>query len=115
MTTDTTPAPQAPEPPKGWVGKALDWIEWAGNKLPDPAMLFVIALLITWVLSAALAPLDFGEDDPKSVGDVARGKLKEPEPLRVRSQVTGDALAGFLANMVDTFVRFPPLGVVLVA
>ncbi len=82
----------------------LDAVEWAGNKLPDPAMLFVWALAITWGLSAALAPIQFTELDPRS-----------GEPIRVVSQVTGPALVGFLANMVDTFVKFPPLGLVIVA
>ena len=27
---------------KGFVAKALDKLEWLGNKLPDPAVLFVI-------------------------------------------------------------------------
>jgi aminobenzoyl-glutamate transport protein len=33
----------------------------------------------------------------------------------VQSQLTGAALAAFLANMVTVFVTFPPLGIVLVA
>lgn len=82
----------------------LDAVEWAGNKLPDPAMLFVWALGITWGLSAALAPMQFQELDPRS-----------QEPIRVVSQLTGTALVGFLANMVETFVKFPPLGLVIVA
>ena len=84
--------------------RILNGIEWAGNKLPDPAILFVIALLIVWVASALLAPVPFGEIDPRN-----------GMPLRVQSQLTGAALAGFLANMVTVFVTFPPLGIVLVA
>jgi aminobenzoyl-glutamate transport protein len=37
------------------------------------------------------------------------------KPIRVQSQLTGAALASFLANMVNVFVTFPPLGIVLVA
>lgn len=79
-------------------------MERAGNKLPDPAVLFVIALLLTWALSAVLAGVEFDVVDPRS------GK-----PIRVVSQLTGTALAAFLSGMVNTFVTFPPLGVVLVA
>jgi aminobenzoyl-glutamate transport protein len=85
-------------------GGILAWIEWAGNKLPDPAMLFVWALLITWLLSALLAPVSFEDIDPRT-----------KQPIEVKSQVTGPALVTFLKSMVQTFVTFPPLGVVLVA
>lgn len=86
------------------IDHLLDWIEKLGNRLPDPAMLFFLAMLATWVLSALLAPVEFAEIDPRS-----------GEPLRIVNQLTGDALAAFLAGMVRTFVLFPPLGVVLVA
>jgi aminobenzoyl-glutamate transport protein len=86
------------------LDRLLDFIERAGNKLPDPAILFVVALLIVWIVSAILAPVQFAEVDPRS-----------QEPIRVISQLTGAALASFLANMVTVFVTFPPLGIVLVA
>lgn len=86
------------------IDRFLRGIETAGNKLPDPAMLFVIALLIVWVLSAALSPLVFSEIDPRN-----------GQPLRVVNLLSGASMAGWLAGMVNTFVTFPPLGVVLVA
>ena len=86
------------------LDRFLSVIEVAGNKLPDPALLFVAALLIVWVVSAVLANVSFAEIDPRN------GK-----PIQVQSQLTGAALASFLANMVNVFVNFPPLGVVLVA
>jgi aminobenzoyl-glutamate transport protein len=86
------------------LDRLLNFIERAGNKLPDPAILFVIALLITWALSALLAPVSFAELDPRT-----------QQPLQVQNLLTGAALASFLANMVSVFVNFPPLGIVLVA
>jgi aminobenzoyl-glutamate transport protein len=86
------------------LDRLLNFIERAGNKLPDPAILFVIALLITWALSALLAPVSFAEIDPRT-----------QQPLQVQNLLTGAALASFLANMVSVFVNFPPLGIVLVA
>jgi aminobenzoyl-glutamate transport protein len=86
------------------LDRFLNAIEWAGNKLPDPAILFVIALVIVWVASALLAPVEFTEIDP-------RNKM----PIRVQSLLTGAAMANFLATMVTVFVTFPPLGIVLVA
>jgi aminobenzoyl-glutamate transport protein len=87
----------------------LDWIERLGNRLPDPAFLFLIALGLTWIVSALLAPVEFAETDPRTWSAAV------PEPIRVQSQLSGRALATFLARMVKNFTEFPPLGVVLVA
>ncbi len=87
-----------------FLDRALNWIEVAGNKLPDPAVLFLILLIAVWVLSAILAPIAFSEIDPRT-----------NEPIRVANQLTGTSLASFLAGMVKTFTGFHPLGVVLVA
>ena len=97
------------------MDRILDAIEWAGNKLPDPAMLFVWALLITWVLSALLANAQFTEIDPRTVGVDAKGQPKVEQPIRVQNQLSGSALTTFMTGMVTRFVTFPPLGVVLVA
>lgn len=82
----------------------LNGIEKSGNKLPDPAILFFYLMVIVWLLSAVLAPIDFGEVHPLT-GD----------ELRVNNLLTGTALANFLATMVGTFTGFAPLGIVLVA
>ncbi len=88
----------------GLVNRFLNVIESVGNRLPDPAVLFVILMVLTWLLSAILAPIEFTEINPRT-GD----------PIRVVNQLTGTALAAFMAGMVNTFTSFPPLGVVLVA
>ena len=90
--------------PPSFVDRALNWIELVGNKLPDPAALFVIALILTWIFSAVLAPVQFTDLDPRT-----------DEPIRIVNQLSGSALTQFLSGMVNTFVTFPPLGVVLVA
>jgi aminobenzoyl-glutamate transport protein len=89
---------------KGWLDKALDWIEVMGNKLPDPAVLFLILMFVTWILSALLAPVQFTEINPR-----------DGEPIRVINQLSGSAIAQFMSDMVRTFTGFHPLGVVLVA
>ncbi len=91
-------------PKKGILNKALDLVERMGNKLPDPAILFFYLLIFVWVLSAILSPFDFGEVHPMT------GKS-----LNVENLLTGTQLAAFLASMVNTFVLFAPLGIVLVA
>jgi len=100
----------SPPPPRGWSQRVLGWIEWAGNKLPDPAMLFVAALLLTWPISALLAPVAWSDIDPRTLG---AGKV--PQTIAIQNQLTGEALTLFLSRMVKTFTEFPPLGVVLVA
>jgi p-aminobenzoyl-glutamate transporter AbgT len=87
-----------------WMDSALNTIERIGNKLPDPAALFLILLVVVWVLSALLAPVAFTEIDPRN-----------GQPIKVNNQLTGAAIATFLSNMVTTFTGFHPLGVVLVA
>src|SRR5262245_32689163 len=84
--------PPGQTPARGFLG----WVEWAGNKLPDPAMLFVWALLISWLASALLAPVSFADDiDPRT------GKA-----LEVKSQLTGRSMTLFMTRMVETFVGF---------
>jgi len=96
---------EAPVPrPEGIINRALGAIEYAGNKLPDPAVLFLLLLVATWIISCLIAPIEFAEINPKT-----------EEPIRVVNQFSGPALAAFMANMVHTFTSFHPLGVVLVA
>ena len=102
-------------PRRGVGQRLLDGIEWAGNKLPDPAVLFLLALVLTWVLSAALAPVQFTEIDPRTVVRDAAGNITASAPIQVKNQLSGTALTQFLSRMVKTFTEFPPLGVVLVA
>jgi para-aminobenzoyl-glutamate transporter family len=107
----------------------LNQIERLGNKLPDPAVLFLIGMVVTWVCSALLSQVKFKEIDPRS-GD-------KQEPIRVVNLLTLEQAAKFLAGedkkvtfmedgeqkskivteggIVNEFVRFPPLGIVLVA
>jgi aminobenzoyl-glutamate transport protein len=85
-------------------GRLLDLVERVGNKLPDPALIFVYALVLVWLLSWALSGHQF--ELPSADGPVVR---------TVENQLTGPAVATFLSDMVKTFVNFAPLGVVLVA
>ena len=86
------------------IDKFLNGIEYVGNKLPDPAMIFLFSMLLIWVLSAIFSNYTFSAIDPRT-----------GEAIVVNNLLTGDSLAAFLANMVKTFTGFAPLGVVLVA
>lgn len=87
-----------------WITTILDKVEVLGNRLPDPAVIFLLALLTVWVLSALLSGVEFGAVDPR-----------DNNPIRVENLLTGAALADFLSRMVTIFTGFAPLGVVLVA
>ena len=84
--------------------RALNSIERVGNKLPDPAMIFLISMLTIWVLSYIFSQMTFEAIDPRT-----------GQAIVVNNLLTGDALASFLSGMVRTFTGFAPLGVVLVA
>ncbi|AQS39433.1 putative p-aminobenzoyl-glutamate transporter [Shewanella psychrophila] len=88
----------------GKLGRILDGIERVGNKLPDPAMLFLILLFTVWGLSALLSGVSFEAIDPRT-----------SSPIEVKNLLSADALTHFLTSMVTTFTAFAPLGVVLVA
>ncbi|NAX21041.1 AbgT family transporter [Vibrio sp. V39_P1S14PM300] len=95
---------QAPSQKQSGMDRFLNFIERAGNKIPDPAILFFWALVIVWVSSALLSNVTFDLINPRT-----------GEALQVNNLLTGQALASFLANMVSTFTGFAPLGIVLVA
>lgn len=87
-----------------WATRALDKVEVVGNKLPDPAIIFVICLVVVWVCSAIFSQFAFDTLDPRT-----------GEAVVVNNLLTGDSLADFLSRMVKIFTGFAPLGVVLVA
>jgi len=107
----------APTPAiRTWTQKFLDTIEWLGNRLPDPAILFVWALAITWGASWCLSGVSFTEIDPTTLQSPDGGKTPaNPQPIQVINQLSGPSLVKFLTNMVKNFVEFQPLGVVLVS
>ena len=89
---------------RGWITRSLDLVERLGNKLPDPAVLFLLLMVATWAVSWVLSGVSFEALDPRT-----------GQPIAVKNLLAGVSLTGFMAAMVNTFVTFPPLGVVLVA
>jgi aminobenzoyl-glutamate transport protein len=84
--------------------RALDLLERAGNRLPDPVVLFV-ALAVLVLLASALF----------SSGGA---RLEHPvtgEPVTAVNLLAWDRLGRIFTEAVPNFVTFPPLGTVLVA
>ena len=85
-------------------GGFLGTVERIGNKLPDPAVLFIALLFIVWILSWLLSYVTFDVIDPRS-----------GEALTIQNLLTGSSFTEFLSVMVTNFSHFHPVGVVLVA
>ncbi|MFZ5654910.1 MAG: AbgT family transporter [Pseudomonadota bacterium] len=101
----TPPAPPHSAAPSGAPrGRLLGAIETLGNRLPDPALLFLLLLFAVWGLSALLATVEFALPHPQTGA-----------PIAVVNLLSGAELARFLTGMVPTFTGFAPLGIVLVA
>jgi len=84
--------------------RMLASVERIGNKLPDPAVLFIVLLFAVWVLSWLLSYITFDVVDPRT-----------SEPLIINNLLSGSAMTEFLSVLVTNFSRFHPVGVVLVA
>ena len=92
-------------PPRGGLSsRILDGVERVGNRLPDPAALFLILMLLVWALSWLLSGVEFSAVNP------ATG-----EPIRIVNLLSGESLTAFMANLYRVFMAFAPLGVVLTA
>jgi aminobenzoyl-glutamate transport protein len=84
--------------------RSLAAVERIGNRLPDPAVLFIALLFIVWIVSWILSYVNFDVIDPRN-----------GEALQVVNQLSGTAVTTFFSSMVKNFAHFHPIGVVLVA
>lgn len=110
----TAPASASPRS-SGLLQRFLDVLERVGNKLPDPALIFVFAMLAVWVTSVVLSRVQFTDIDPRTVVRDEAGVITKSSPIEVKNMMAPANLTQFLARTVKTFTEFPPLGVVLVA
>ncbi len=130
-----------PPRPRG----VLDWIEWLGNKLPEPALIFVILAVIVMVVAAigsaagwqvqpirpqyamvdavdaAGKPILTPAGTPAQVKKLDdRGQpIKElkpyGQPIQPRSLLTSDGIYWMLSSMLRNFTGLPALGLIFVA
>jgi len=87
---------------KSKISRLLNGIERVGNKLPDPFMLFValagIVIILSWIIS---------------LFDVTFTLPGEDEAVAIQSLISAEGLQFMLTSMIDNFVGFGPLGIVL--
>ncbi|MGI9273758.1 MAG: AbgT family transporter [Endozoicomonas sp.] len=86
------------------MDRFLNGVERAGNKLPDPSLMFLYGTILVWIFSAFLSQVSFDMVHPTTGA-----------AIEVNNLLTGEALAAFLSSMVGNFTGFAPLGIVLVA
>ncbi|MGV6808183.1 MAG: AbgT family transporter [bacterium] len=84
--------------------RTLQKIEAFGNRLPDPAWLFVWLCGLILVLSLACYALGVSAIHPVT-----------QESLHAKNLISGDGIRWILANTVTNFTGFAPVGTVLVA
>ncbi|MGJ3243755.1 MAG: AbgT family transporter [Opitutales bacterium] len=85
------------------LNRFLNWIEAAGNRLPDPLFLYAGMAGLVLVISALAAGLGWQQAHPVT-----------GETLRAVSLLTPDNLQRLFTEAVPNFITFPPLGTVLV-
>ena len=82
--------------------KLLDSIQKLGNRLPDPSVLFIFGTILVFILSMIISELD-----------VTTTSAAGSEVI-INNLLTSHGIWWFLSSMVDNFISFPPLGIVLV-
>jgi aminobenzoyl-glutamate transport protein len=117
----------------GFAQRALAWIEKAGNKVPSPAVLFlvlcagviVLSQLLDWlnvsVTSEVVAPTDV-EVEQRADGvsalpydDAPEDYAVQTETFEVKGLLTGDGIRFMFTSFVPNFLGFTAVGVILVA
>ncbi len=87
----------------GLMDKLLNFVEVTGNKMPDPATIFIILTVIFMLISSLLSYLGVTIEHPMTQKEVS-----------VVNMLNVTSLQNMLAGMVKNFQSFPPLGLVLV-
>lgn len=88
---------------KNLFAKVLDGIEIVGNRLPHPATIF--ALLALFVIIVSWLGYIF---------DVQATHPVNGEVIKAQSLISSDGFRWIYSNILDNFLKFPPLGYVLV-
>ena len=114
----------------GFAQRALAWVEKAGNRVPDPAILFIalcigvilVSQLLDWLnvsVTSEVVAHDPGVDDSldgvSSLPYPSEGYAVETETFEVQGLLTGDGIRFMFTSFVPNFLGFTAIGVILVA
>jgi aminobenzoyl-glutamate transport protein len=108
-------------------GGLLDLVERIGNRLPDPTTLFLLGLGLVMVVSWLAATGNWqvvarlpeirmvdGAQVLDAAGDPVVDWVETGQVLEARNLLSRDGLYWLFETLVDNFIGFAPLGVVLV-
>lgn len=129
---DTTPAPTPAR-----RRSVLDWIEFIGNKLPEPALLFALLAALVVVLSALGSALEWQVQPVKPTvvmdtvtaadGSVSQTPKLDAKglpvvelvdsgaPIEPQSLLTADGIYWMLSSALRNFTQMPALPLIFVA
>ena len=94
-----------PDAAPGWIARFLGLVERIGNRLPDPATLFVLIGLLVLAVSWIGATAGWSVPDPRGGA----------EPLKVVNLLDVAGIRWIITGAIANFLEFPPLAIVLVA
>ena len=111
---ETSPSTEEPDGTKrnGLFAIFLDGIEWLGNKLPHPVVLFALFAFGVVLLSGLAGALELSVEDPRPVG--AKGRSEDGTIVAI-SLLNAAGLRRIITSLVTNFTHFKTLGTVLVA
>jgi aminobenzoyl-glutamate transport protein len=103
---------EASDAPKTFMEKVLDGVERVGNKVPHPAVIFVILIGIVIVLSHIMYLLGSGV-----TYEVINPETHQVEKMTTmaRSLLTAEGIRFMFAGVVQNFMNFQAVGVIIVA
>src|SRR5262245_41291970 len=100
------------EAPKTTLQKLLDAIERVGNKVPHPAVLFLLLISIVVLLSQLFGWLGTSASYQRINPETHE---VEQATTSVRSLLRGDGIRFICTSVVPNFINFGPVGIILVA
>ncbi len=104
--------PQTIEDRKSFFQKVLDGIEYLGNKVPHPAVLFLLLIVVLVVLAQVFewmgTSVSYQRINPET-------HEVEEATSAVRSLLSTDGIRFVFTSVVTNFINFGPVGIIMVA
>jgi Putative p-aminobenzoyl-glutamate transporter len=109
---ETTSRPVRRKPAKPFMERMLDGVERVGNKVPHPVVIFVLLIGLVIILSHVFYML--GASVTYQAVDPQTGEIGEVT-TRAQSLLTSDGIRFMFTGVVQNFMSFNAVGVIIVA
>jgi aminobenzoyl-glutamate transport protein len=123
---------QPSEGPKTFMQKVLDVVEKVGNKVPHPAVIFLVLIAIVMVFSHVLHLAGASVTSPEILPEqhaspeksldaypyseeLSKPHLPKEKTIRVQSLLTTDGIRFMYVSLIPSFMSFTGLGLIIVA